>query len=239
MKPKFEIVKKELDTSHFYWVDGIFMPAVTSILDEAAPTPYALKQFMLNNNAEYVEDVKNTAGDFGSKIHDAIEKLLNGVELNLKDDYRSTKEKRHLASFATWFQDTRPEIISAEQTVASVKYQYAGTLDLVCRIDDQIWIIDFKTSSGIYLSHELQITAYKQAFEETFGEQVEHTGVLRTGTRHKAGYEFKEIERDIEDFTNIYKTYLVLHDGKIAAPPEVDTYPDTLKLSDLLKEDEE
>ena len=45
MDAKFEIVRKEIDDSHYYFVDGEFYPGVTSILEEAAPVPYALKQW--------------------------------------------------------------------------------------------------------------------------------------------------------------------------------------------------
>lgn len=226
-----EIVRRELDTEHYYWVNGEFFPGVTKILDEAAPTPYALKQFFINNNSQEIAEIKESTGGFGSKLHDAYEKLLNGVELNLKDDYPTTKEKKHLASFYEWYQEVKPTNLQTEQTVASLTHRYAGTLDLFCMINGEAWIIDFKTSNGIYWSHELQLAAYKQAYEETYPEvSVQHVGILRTGSKHKKGYEFKEITRPFEDFKQVYNTYLSMHDGKIPEPPSIDVYPDKLKL---------
>src|SRR5689334_1112871 len=95
---KINIVRKEIDDSHYYYVDGVFYPGVTTIIDEAAPTPFALRQFFLNNTPDSASDISKTALALGSKMHDAYEKLLNGVELNLAGDYQTTKEKKHLLS---------------------------------------------------------------------------------------------------------------------------------------------
>lgn len=225
-----KIIRKEVDDSHFYFVDDNFSPGVTSILDEAAPVAYSLKQFMLNNSAEAAEDIKNTTGAFGTKMHKAYEALIEGVKLDLKNGYPNKKEKMHLASFKQWFIDYKPTKLLSEQVVASKTFNYAGTLDLACEINGELWIVDFKTGSGIYFSHELQLAAYKQAYEEMFGVKVLHIGVLRTGTKHKSGYEFKELFRGFPAFLNVYNTYLELHDGVIPQPPLVNVYPDVLSL---------
>ena len=137
-------------------------------------------------------------------------------------------------SFHDWFHTFSEGLdldsIQTEQTVGSKKYKYAGTLDLACKKNGELWIIDFKTASGIHTSHERQLAAYKEAYQEYFGVKVDHTAILRTGTNHVAGYEFKEVERPFESFLNIYQTYLDNNGGKIPNPPEVFAYPDTLRI---------
>lgn len=224
------IVRKEVDSTHYYWVNGIFMPSVTKIIDEGAPMAYGLKQFLLMNTPESAEEIKNIAGDFGTEMHHAYEQLLQGRELNLFNDFKSLKAKKHLASFAQWFADFKPTQIETEQTVASIVYRYAGTLDLLCVKDGEVWLVDFKTSRAIYWNYECQVAAYKQAVEETLGVKVDHTAILRTGSQHKCGYEFKEVTRPIESFMNIYKVYLDIHDGVIPEPPSMSVYPNTIKL---------
>lgn len=224
------IVKKEVDNTHYYFVNDEFYPGVTSILDEAAPMGYGLRQFLLNNTPEDAQEIKERTAGLGSKLHDGYERLLNGMELNLASDYPTTKEKKHLLSFYQWHKDFKPKDIQAEQTVASLEFKFAGTLDLACRIDGKLTIIDFKTGAAIYFSHFLQLAAYKKAYEEMYGEKVEGLYILRTGSRHKCGYEWKEITTPFQGFLNVYKTYLDLHDGKIPPPPLIDVYPDTLKL---------
>jgi hypothetical protein len=225
-----DIVRKEIDSSHYYFVEGQYFPGVTSVLDQACPKGEQLLNWMKSNSQEEIERISEESMAFGSKLHDAYERLLNGEELNLADDYKNTKAKRHLVSFYNWFQSTKPTMLETEQTVASLTYKYAGTLDLACQINGELWIIDFKTGSGIYFSHELQLAAYKQAYEEMHGVKVKHVGILRTGSKHKSGYEFKEIVRPFDEFLNVYNLYLALHDGKIPQPPLVNAYPDTIKL---------
>jgi len=137
-----------------------------------------------------------------------------------------------LMSFHNWFHTFNPDLksIQSEQVVGSKKYKYAGTLDLVCIKDGELWIIDFKTSAGIYPNYERQVSAYKQAYEEMYGVEIKHTAILRTGTTHKIKYEFKEVNKPFQSFLNVYQTYLDENGGKIPEPPLVDAYPNTLKL---------
>lgn len=227
---KHTIIKKEVDGSHYYFVDGEFYPSVTRILEEAAPTPYSLKEWFKNNSIEKISAKQNESLEFGSKMHDAFEKLLGGVELNLEKNYQTTREKKHILSFVEWFRDNNPKVLNTEFTVASISQKYAGTLDLLCVINDERWLIDFKTSAAIYESYEWQVSAYKKAYEEMFATEIHHTGILKTGTRHKTGYEFKEVNRPFAQFQTIYQTYLNVHGGTIPEPPSIDVYPTTISL---------
>jgi hypothetical protein len=231
MITKNDIIKKEVDNTHYYFVNNEWYPAVTKILEEASPMSFGLKQFFINNTAESAKEISNTALDLGSKMHDAYERLLNGLELNLVEDYKTIKEKKHILSFYNWCEEVKPQVIETEMVVASESHRYAGTLDLACLINNEIWIIDFKTSAAIYFDYELQIAAYKKAFEEMGLGTVAHTAVLRTGTQHKIGYEFKELKAPFEAFGNVYQTYLNLHGGVLPKPPLIDIYPETIKLN--------
>lgn len=229
---KIEITRREIDDSHYYWVDGEFVPGVTRIIDEAGPVAYGLKQFFLRSTPESAEETLRTTGDFGARMHDAYEALGNGEELNLAEDYPRIKAKKHIMSFVNWFQEFKPNIgsIRTEYTVASKKFKYAGTLDFMCTKGRGIWLVDYKSGGGIYYPHELQIAAYKQAVQEMYGIRVHHTAILRTGSKHKAGFEFKEVNKPFKAFQNVYRSYLDLHGGKIPAPPEIDVYPETVRI---------
>ena len=159
METKFDIVQKMVDDTHFYWVDGEFMPSVTHILEVAAPKEYGLLNFFKQNTPEDIESKSNAGKENGSLVHDACEKLLNGVEIPLKDyPYRSQKA---IWSLKQWYDLVKPTSLITEQMVASKVYKYAGTLDLVCTVDSQILnsfdkgkrtskttrlLIDFKTN---------------------------------------------------------------------------------------------
>jgi len=235
-----KIQRKEFGEGHYYWVDGEHYPRVTKILEVAAPVPLALRQYLLRSTPETAEKKLQETGDLGSLVHQAIERLLHGEELNLKEEFPSSVVKNHLLAFSRWFENFRPEIetIQTEQVVASRRYRYAGTLDLACRQGGDLWIIDFKTTAGIYFSHELQIVAYKQAYEETTGWRVDKMGILRTGTRHRSGYEFKVVERPFSHFKAVYDTFLALYDGEVPKPPTSRRYPTKLRIIGEQQEEE-
>lgn len=225
------IVQKVIDDTHFYWVDGEFMPSVSHILDIAAPKEFGLINFFKTNTPEEIDAISGKAKENGTLVHDACDKLLNGLEIPLKD--YPLKAKKALLSLVQWYDATLPKNISTEQMVASKINKYAGTLDLVCTIGGKRVLVDFKTNKGgIYFTNKLQIMAYKQAYEETTGDKIDECWILRLGTTHKVGYEYKRIDDvSIQDFMNVYQVYLRMNGGKVEEPPLIDEYPDVLKLN--------
>lgn len=236
-KLPYEVVRKEVDTSHYYWIDDEFVPATTEILGIAGPVEYGLRQFWQNNTASDAKKAMDEAAAFGTLIHENIEKLLYGEKINTVEQssampfYKKSFDK-HIMAFYDWFHQFNPDVISIkpEHVVGSKKYKYGGTIDLFCTKDKESYIIDFKTASGIHYSHELQLAAYKNAYEELYGIKIDHCYILRTGSQHKTGYEFKEVDRKFDEFLNVYNTYLSLNNGKIPEPPEVEIIPEELQL---------
>lgn len=224
------IVRKEVDDSHFYFVNDEFYPSVTRVLDIAAPKEYGLLNFFKQNTPDEIEERSSKAKENGSLVHDACEKLLNGVGVPSKD--YTPQAKKAIVSFMEWFALVKPTKMITEHTIASVKYRYAGTCDLVCTIGDKRILIDFKTNKGaIYFSNKLQAMAYKQAYEETAEEKIDECWILRLGTTHKAGYEFKQVDDiTIDHFMNVYNIYLSMNGGKVEEPPLINVYPDLFKL---------
>lgn len=119
------------------------------------------------------EEIKSLAGDKGSKVHQAINRLVTGGTVLMSDSFENprTLQQEELTpeeyfcvmTFHEWFEKTRPEVLAAEYTVINHKLRYAGTVDLLCRIGRTVWMIDFKTSRYIWPSMELQLSAYKHA----------------------------------------------------------------------------
>lgn len=256
-----EIIKVELDTDHYYYLPDIgWVPSVTSILDEAAPVGFGLRNFWKQNSAEESDQIFKQAGEFGSKIHVACEQLLNGETLNLLEHYPTIPEKKSIVAFGKWFGTVNPKSYDSEQVVASTKYVFAGTLDFLGQITRanavqalgltktateafingepdklETWLIDIKTSKYLHYSHELQVAAYKQAVYESLGITVDRTGLLRIPSLHKIGFEFKETKRTVDDYMNVYRTYKDIHNGTIPYPKEIVVYPTTYKLLQEIK----
>lgn len=104
---------------------------------------------------------RDDAGDRGSAIHEAVECHVRGLLVgdDLTDD--------ELACFhaAKRFLEERPStILASELTVFNPTLGYAGTLDLwEIHETSGFWILDWKTSSGVYAEHAVQQVAYRHA----------------------------------------------------------------------------
>lgn len=154
------------------------VPSVTWIADYW-PNKF-LEEWRAKQGFDEAESIKRAAGEKGSVVHLAIEKILNGEEFRIdtkvEDKNRSTEQElamRDLTfeelncvySFVKWRDEVKPEVIATETTIFSDINNYAGTVDFVCRIDGVPYVIDFKTSKQVSRAHELQISAYRNALE--------------------------------------------------------------------------
>lgn len=135
-----EVMKLQINSEHFYYLfnqitqTGKYIPSVTGILHEAAPIEYGLREFWKLNTKEAGEELFEATGARGLKLHDAVERMLEGEELDLQEDYQTPFEKRALVAWKRWFSILKPNDIKAEYVVASEKYGVAGTIDLKCRV---------------------------------------------------------------------------------------------------------
>lgn len=232
------IVKKEVDQGHHYYVDGKFFPGVTTILHETLPMPFALKYWLGEVGNEKAQAKLKRAGDRGTKIHQGCEDLLRGKTVRLHDKFPQLKDQKCLISFIDWMNKAQPVYDEKyiEFTIAS-KHGFAGTLDFFCYINKVPWIIDFKTSAGIYTSHMLQLTAYRYAFREMTGINAK-MAILHLNYRTKRGWSFvdkieiKKTPVKINNFLKVFKVYKMLNGGIIPEPKIIETYPSQIKLYD-------
>lgn len=243
------IVRKEVDDTHFYYVNDKFVPSVTKILQEAMPTPYALRQWIGDVGNEKAEEKLNKASERGTALHEACEKLLMGQEINLKEDFPDDTDKKVLVGFVNWAAEFKPIVHHIEIQVAS-ELGFAGTIDIDCDIDPAIiykqtkfktdnpsWIIDIKSSSNVYDSHKLQVAAYRQAKKEMTGVDS-NMGILHLNSRTQKAWTFHtelEINKKpvtTEDFLCVLNMYKMLNGGVIPEPKLVNAYPEIISLTD-------
>lgn len=191
------------------------LPEYKSIPSVTWITSYVYKgiayyRWLAEHGWDEAEALKTEAGDKGSKIHSALELLITGASVKMEDKfYNNSKEIEEeltpeeygaVVSFKTWVDDYKPEFLMTETTVFSEKFNFAGTLDCVAKIKDQIYIIDWKSSQAVYPSMEAQLSAYKQALKE-MGKKTEGAklAILQIGyRRNKKGYKFTEVEDKFE-----------------------------------------
>jgi hypothetical protein len=197
-------------------------------------------EIWLGNRTSYseAEEIKMAAGDKGSKVHQAIGVLLSGGCVEMEDSFENPRtmelesltadEYLCLMSFCEWYREYQPEVIAFEYTVWNEKYRYAGTVDLKCRIDGKVWIIDFKTSQDVWPSHELQVSAYKHCDGDS--PKTQALGILQLGYRRNKNkkWKFTKIPDRFKLFMAAYKIWE--HETADVAPLQRE-YPLRLSLN--------
>ena len=108
---------------------------------------------------------RDQAGDRGTAVHNALEGAVLGKPL--PEDL--TEEEHAFASNAIAFLNKRKseqgaQVLASEMIVFNRTHGYCGTLDLWdMTADGTPWILDYKTSTGVYPDHAVQQVAYQRA----------------------------------------------------------------------------
>ncbi len=171
-----------------YLIDKKYYPSVTQILSvidkpairiwfgkqvymATALDPSISEQQALSEPYKQNESAKSR----GTAIHDIVEAWENtGRVAGLEGPFQG-----YARAFESWVKSNNIKILEHEQTVKSDKYRYAGTLDLLVKVngDEKPTLIDVKTGKDIYPEAHLQVSAYKQALSES-GIELQGAGVL-------------------------------------------------------------
>lgn len=93
------------------------------------------------------------AADRGTTIHAWLEQRMLGATLPAV----SGEATQYVDAAEAWVDYWKPEVIATEVTL--FHGAYAGTTDAIVRMRDETWMIDFKTSSGLYPEVALQLAA--------------------------------------------------------------------------------
>ena len=128
----------------FYRRDGKYYPSVSSILNYFPKNQFFhswLKD--VGHNSDII--AQKAAGE-GTQVHNAVEAFLNGEEINWIDEYGNAKYNldvwRMILKFADFWNTHKPELIATEYHLFSDEYEYAGTADLIVRINGELWLLD-------------------------------------------------------------------------------------------------
>jgi hypothetical protein len=217
-----------------YELNGIQYPSVTTItgiLDKPALLQWASNCAVdfIKENLEALKDPidvhrgedvleqarkaftikRDTAADAGTQCHHAIQMYIAG-----QDPYPSlTSEaaKNGFEAFLSWESKNHVEWIQSEVEVFSILRGYAGRFDAIARVNGHLYLIDFKTSKGVWDEQKYQVCAYRQAYNEMLEEgqePIENLAILHLN-KETGEPRFVPIEKDIERYTQLFN-YLVL-----------------------------
>lgn len=138
---------------------------------------------------------RDSAADLGTMIHKWIEQYIKaemGVEGYEKpEDPTNEKMQSAVVAFFDWRKKHNVTFTHSEEKVYSRLVQVAGTIDAIGMIDGETAIIDFKTSNAIWPEMRLQVSFYKEAWEEMTGLKIAKRWIIRFG---KEDGEFEAVE---------------------------------------------
>lgn len=191
---------------HVYKLDGERVPGVTTIIKDTVPTPQLI-DWAARVTARYAADnldtlwgmrhlgldaiyavlkdkprsERDSAGARGSQLHIWAEDMLNGRQAEGVTD----ELLPWVLSVRDFLEDYQPKPVLLESPLASRRYGYAGTLDLVAdfpelrfesgkRLPPARRIVDYKSSRRIYSEIALQLGGYRNAEIYLDLQGVEH-----------------------------------------------------------------
>ena len=144
---------------------------------------------IFENAKQQPKFIMSQAGEFGTKAHKFIELLLQqDFDVDVPDNMKWINK-----NFNAWKDEYNFKNIEQEKYLYSTKYGYAGTADSIGLVNENLFILDWKTSKSLYIENLLQVSAYANAYTELTGKQISNAGVLRLN-KNQSGYEFKIID---------------------------------------------
>lgn len=230
--------------SRYYKRNDKYYPSVTYILSYIPKEKIFID--WLKEKGEESDIIVDRASKKGKRVHGAIESLLKNEELSWIDQYGnatfSLEEWQMILRFVEFWKIHQPKLVESEVHTFSDKHEYAGTIDLVLEIQDQLWLIDIKTSNQIAPVYHYQTAAYATSWNECYDKSIDRRGILwlksHTRKEDKTGkkiqgkmWQLIESDRTFEeDFKSFQLFYDVYKHQAVYNKPLSEIYPTTVKL---------
>jgi hypothetical protein len=171
----------------YRWNDGPLVPGITTIIsqkDRSGPlVGWARREAAAKAVREYTrvgeiiaedgpeaavdwikrepERLRDAAAKRGTDVHRHLELLGLGRPL---ESLEITEEEKPFVD--TFLRDFNPHVqryVAVEFMVYSERHLYGGTADAIVTLDGENWLIDYKTSKGIYETTAMQLAAIRYA----------------------------------------------------------------------------
>lgn len=160
--------------------DGALI-SITSLLKNF--TPEGILEWRKAVGEDVANEVMRAAADRGSKVHKIIENCLsNKPENDLVGNYGELAAR--MFSQMVPALDKIDRIRALEKGLYSTRFGIAGRVDCIAEYDNELTVIDFKTSTRKRdernETHLVQASFYSLAWEERTGEKVNQIAILTT-----------------------------------------------------------
>lgn len=248
--PKLKVIDY-LD-ERFYTYDGLkFYPSSTTILG-VYPKGYGFNEWLKKLGFNADEELRK-AGEQGTKIHNSIDLYLNGGQLRwVQEDGTpnyTIDEWKMLNRFVEFENTFKPQTLAQELSLLDEELGYGGTIDRVCVINGEVWMIDYKSSKYIWKSHYLQVSSYIALWNRMYPEyKIQRWGLMhlrsatkgpsKTGSIQGRGWKIEEApkERTWHDYYRTFDhTKAIWNEENPNYVPKNETFPDFLQIKNHVK----
>ena len=191
---------------------GKRLPGVTTILGILEKKGLVDWSNNLGLNGINVHKYVDDKAEIGTLAHYLVMCHLTGEEPDT-DDYSQNQIVQANNSFQhymEWEREHTVEPILVEGALVSNVFGYGGTLDLYCKLDGVLTLLDIKTGNGIYDSYFFQLAAYKHLLEEQ-GCGVDGCRILRIGRDETEGFE-ERVAGNLDLHFELFKHCLQIYD---------------------------
>jgi hypothetical protein len=170
---------------HIYELDGVCYPSVTTILKLISIDDRLLNWAnYMGFKRKNIKDIQNDTAEFGTGVHSHIRYIVDREApipepfLDMRREYELSIIKRR---FIDYFKDIKYRTINTEIALISKSLKYGGTLDWLVQIEndgnDNLFLLDFKTSKAINEKMYLQLGGYYNLLKE-ININVDYAGII-------------------------------------------------------------
>lgn len=184
----------ELNSDGRYTYNGKQVPRATEVISKMIHED-AIVQWANSlgfRHQKYLQ-VLNAAAVYGTKVHHGIECIMKNIPLP-----EDTPENP-INGFKLWW-DTISKYntltVLGEEEKLSCKY-YGGTYDLLLKINNKVFLVDFKTSNHVTYKYWIQLSSYNKLLREEKGIMIDGAIILQLSKNKPAYTEY------VLDFSNI------------------------------------
>lgn len=233
-KPK---AKLDRSTRRIYKTQkGLKVPGVTTvlnILNKPALLDWSAKEerkgvmdCLLNKkimpDKYFYTMIRDTSASIGTICHFMCECFLKGEEPDLSEflPEEVEKAKNGFRKFVEYWNQSGFKILHNELALVDDEFEYGGSLDIVCTDKDgNIILLDLKTSKALYSEYWVQISAYRELYNNQNEKKITRCIIVRIGKEEVGDMEFQE-NNALDNYFDLFLGALACHKSQKAIRKE-------------------
>jgi len=202
--------------------DGKVVPGVTTIIDanlgwnKRALMAWARREALKGNDPDLIAQ---EAAESGTLAHYLVECHIKDTKPDVGDYSPNQLEaaQRGYDAFLDWEAENEVEYLEIEKKVVHEELRYGGTIDIIAKHDGRLWLIDLKTSKGLYPEMVLQTAAYAEGYESQENVHIDECFLLQLN-KTDGDFHYKRISHEARAAAwRVFRNLLEIHKlkGKI------------------------